>query len=46
MVWFAAPGQEEQAGYHDRMRVLEMSPGRLIQLIEFGCAGQVHLQHV
>lgn len=29
MLWivrFAAPGQEEQDGYHDRMGVLEMSP--------------------
>jgi len=41
---FAAPGQEEQAACHDRMGVLEMGPGRRVQLIEFRCAGHAHLQ--
>ena len=46
MVWFSAPGQEEQAGYHDRMRVLEMSPGCGVQLVEFRGAGQAHVEHL
>ena len=35
-IWFAAPGQEQQAGYHDHVRVLDMSPGRRVKLVEFG----------
>ena len=46
IVRFAAPGQEGQAGYHDRMRVIEMSPGGGVQLIEFRNAGQAHLLHL
>jgi hypothetical protein len=46
VVRFAAPGQEEQAEYDDRMRVIKMSPGRRIQLIELPSAGQAHLQHL
>jgi len=28
------------------MRVLQMSPGRCVQLVEFGGAGQAHLEHL